>query len=130
MEKLRFFSASDINNEKAFEREINLCQDFQREEQNKNDDLQISLNVSRDMMVIWVHFDKTWDVHRDIKILNELLISRNLDKVGYQIPWTALEYSACEWDNKKKICEYTCKCPKFDFEIFFNDVEYRDFDDT
>ena len=96
MEKIKVFSASDINNEKGFTREINLCQDFQREEQNKTDDFQISLKVSRDMIVIWVHFDKTWDVDRGIKILNELPIHRKLDKVGYQIPWTALEYSACE----------------------------------
>ena len=52
------FLASYINSENVFEREINLCQDFQREKQNKNDELQISLNVPRDMIVIWVHFDK------------------------------------------------------------------------
>ena len=72
-----------MNDENAFEREINLCQDFQYHEQNRNDDLIISLNVSSGEITVWVHFDKSWDVDSGIKILNKLIIHRKLGHVGY-----------------------------------------------
>ena len=119
-----------MNDEKAFEREIRLYQDFQHEEQNKNNDVIISLNVTKGRMVIWTHFGKTWDADRGIKILNELVIRRKFNQVSYQILWTVVEYSAADWDVRKKTCEYSCNCLNYDFETFFNNVEYRTYDDT
>ena len=59
-----------------------------------------------------------WDVDRDLKVLNELAVCRNLNMVGYQTQLTTLVYSAADWDVRKRICEYTCKCLNFDFKIF------------
>ena len=112
------------NYKNAFEREINLCQDFQYHELKTNDDLIISFNVYSGEITIWVHFDKTWDVDRGIKILNKLLICRKLDQFGYQISWTAVEYSVTEWDNRTKICCYTCKCRNFKLDVQYRNSDY------
>lgn len=71
-----------------------------------------------------------WDVDRDLKVLNELAVCRNLNMVGYQTQLTTLVYSAADWDVRKRICEYTCKCLNFDFKIFFDCVDYRDNDSS
>ena len=85
-------------------------------------------NVSNGEVTTWDHSDKVWDVDRGVKVLNELVVRRNLNMVGYQTPWTAPVYSAADWDKRKIICEYTCKCPNFDFKIYFDCLDYSDFD--
>ena len=116
-----------MNNENVFEREMNLCQDFKFEEEKKNHNLIISFNVSNGEVTIWATFDKVWDVDKGVKVLNDLVVRRKLNMIGYQNPWTALAYSTADWDKRKRICEYTCICPNLDIKIFFDCVDYSDF---
>ena len=56
---------NEVNNENVFEREINLCQDFQYYEE--TEDRKINLNVSSNVMTICVHYDNDWDVKKRTK---------------------------------------------------------------
>ena len=56
-----------------------------------------------------------------------LLKSRKLDFVGY-LPWQMKKYPAMEWQERKNTCHYTSLYPKFNFDIYFYDVDYRTYD--
>lgn len=56
-----------------FQIEIDLCQDFQPNEEEKGKDIHVTFNFSNDEMVIWLYFDKMWDKECSLKFLNKVV---------------------------------------------------------
>ena len=118
-------SEEKINSEDGFEREMRLCEDFHYHD--STDDAIISFNISSEEMNILVYYNKNWNAERGTVLLNTFLRRRKLDLIGY-LPWQMIKYPSAEWHKRKKPCQYTSLCPKFNFDMYFYDNDFRIYD--